>query len=252
MAKKYYAVHKGRQPGVYDNWDECNAQVFGYQGAVFKSFSSEQDANDFYLFGVQADSKTEAKESVRSVDAKSVSDDFAVPDGPYVFVDGSFNPDTKVFGYGGFLVVDDKRIPIMGASEDLELASMRNVAGEIHGAMAAVKEAEKHGVRDLVILYDYKGIEEWASGNWKANKRGTADYAAFMNSDDRIVNVSFQKVAAHTGVPGNELADVMAKTAVGIKLTRSQQALFDSIDFDSDKVQHFLSSKQSSNVVFEM
>ncbi len=39
MAKpKFYVVWKGRQPGIYDSWAECEAQVKGFAGAEFKSF----------------------------------------------------------------------------------------------------------------------------------------------------------------------------------------------------------------------
>ncbi len=46
MAKKYkfYVVWKGRVPGIYDNWDDCKAQVDGFDGARYKSFPNRQDA----------------------------------------------------------------------------------------------------------------------------------------------------------------------------------------------------------------
>ena len=47
MAKKYYAVKKGRVPGIYDTWDECKAQTAGFSGPVFKSFNSLTEAEDF-------------------------------------------------------------------------------------------------------------------------------------------------------------------------------------------------------------
>ena len=41
MAKqKYYVVWKGRQTGVFNNWDACQAQIKGYQGAIYKSFET--------------------------------------------------------------------------------------------------------------------------------------------------------------------------------------------------------------------
>jgi ribonuclease HI len=44
MAKtqKYYVVWKGRKPGIYDNWDECKAQVDGFFDAKYKSFATRQ------------------------------------------------------------------------------------------------------------------------------------------------------------------------------------------------------------------
>jgi len=46
--KKWYVVWKGRQPGVYDTWAECSAQVQGYAGAKYKSFLSRQAAVDAF------------------------------------------------------------------------------------------------------------------------------------------------------------------------------------------------------------
>ena len=45
--KKYYAVQKGRVPGVYLTWDECKKQVDGFSGAAFKSFSTMEEARQF-------------------------------------------------------------------------------------------------------------------------------------------------------------------------------------------------------------
>ena len=36
---KYYAVKKGRKTGIFTTWDDCKAQVNGYKGAVYKSFT---------------------------------------------------------------------------------------------------------------------------------------------------------------------------------------------------------------------
>ena len=46
-----YAVAKGRETGVFSTWPECQAQVNGYKGAVFKSFQSRSDAEKFYRGG---------------------------------------------------------------------------------------------------------------------------------------------------------------------------------------------------------
>lgn len=45
MAKqKYYVVWVGREPGVYDNWSDCEEQILNFPGAKFKSFSSAAEA----------------------------------------------------------------------------------------------------------------------------------------------------------------------------------------------------------------
>lgn len=44
---KFFAVKKGRKPGVYRTWDEAKAQVDGFSGAEYKSFKNITDAIDF-------------------------------------------------------------------------------------------------------------------------------------------------------------------------------------------------------------
>lgn len=44
---KFYAVKKGRQPGVYRTWEEAQKQVNGFSGAEFKSFAKITDATEY-------------------------------------------------------------------------------------------------------------------------------------------------------------------------------------------------------------
>lgn len=44
---KWYAVKSGRKPGVYTTWTECEVQTNGYSGAIFKSFPSKIEAEQF-------------------------------------------------------------------------------------------------------------------------------------------------------------------------------------------------------------
>ena len=45
--QKFYAVVKGCTPGIYTTWDEAKMQVIGYPGAVYKSFKTEEEAEEF-------------------------------------------------------------------------------------------------------------------------------------------------------------------------------------------------------------
>jgi ribonuclease HI len=42
--KKYYTVWKGHHPGVFETWDDCKAQIKGFDGAQYKSFSTFEAA----------------------------------------------------------------------------------------------------------------------------------------------------------------------------------------------------------------
>ena len=46
--KKFYVVWNGLTPGIYLSWDDCQAQIKGVKGAVYKSFDSKEEAERAY------------------------------------------------------------------------------------------------------------------------------------------------------------------------------------------------------------
>jgi ribonuclease HI len=42
--KKFYVVWNGKNTGVFDSWKECERQIKNYPGAIYKSFSSREEA----------------------------------------------------------------------------------------------------------------------------------------------------------------------------------------------------------------
>lgn len=193
---KYYAVKKGKKPGVYLNWEECKKQVIGYSGAIYKSFSTLNEANDFLV---------EEKEK-------------PLTNGLLAYVDGSYNIKTKEYGYGCVLIEGQQIIKkIYGKGNQAELAKMRNVSGEILGCLAALEYAVNNEYKQICIYYDYEGIEKWATGIWKTNKEATKKYAQMVQNLKNKIDIHFIKVLAHSGDVYNEMADQLAKKAVGIK-----------------------------------
>ena len=48
MAKKFYAVKNGKSgDGIYQSWAECEAQVKGAPGVLFKGFPTRAEAEAF-------------------------------------------------------------------------------------------------------------------------------------------------------------------------------------------------------------
>lgn len=47
MAAKFYAVRKGKKPGIYMSWDICKQQTDGFPGAEFKSFPTREAAEEY-------------------------------------------------------------------------------------------------------------------------------------------------------------------------------------------------------------
>lgn len=207
MAEKFYAVKVGKTPGIYSTWDACRPMVEGFPGAVYKSFRTRTEAEAYLAIDPSAKSESLcSKEDTLSVREKE----------NYAYVDGSFNESAGIYGYGGFLMRGEEKYILQGSGDDPEMASMRNVAGEILGSMAAVRKAIELGIDELTVYYDYLGIEMWATGAWKRNKKGTIAYYEYMQSARQRIALHFVKVKGHSGVDGNEEADRLAKTAVGI------------------------------------
>jgi len=67
MAKnKFYVVWQGRITGVFDNWNDCNTQVNGFEGAKYKSFVTKSEAQKAYTDGYKNYYKTHGREAINS------------------------------------------------------------------------------------------------------------------------------------------------------------------------------------------
>lgn len=209
---KYYAVKNGRKAGIYNSLSECEAQVKGFSGAKFKSF-----------FGMR-----EAEEYLNSEEIDNIIT-ITTPDIPYAYIDGSISTKNGLYGCGGYLVYEDNTYILEESGNDPNLMKMKNISGEILGAVLTVEAAEELGVEELLIYHDFLGISEWALGKWKTSNEYTTDYYRFMNSVDRKVKLHFQHVKGHTGIQGNDIADIIAKHSVGVRLNKRQQEIYDDI-----------------------
>lgn len=190
---KYYAVRIGRNPGIYHTWDECKRETMGFKGASFKKFSTREDAEAF-INEIEEDKKESAEK-----------------DELVVYVDGSYRNSDKSHSYGVYMFNDEEEYTY--SKRFFKDSEMRNVSGEIKGAMRAMEEAAELGKKKIYLHYDYEGIRSWALGFWKTNKEGTIYYKNFYDSIKDKLEVKFIKVEAHTGVKYNELVDKLAKEA---------------------------------------
>lgn len=218
--KKFYAVRKGYKTGIFETWAECQKATSGFSGAEFMSFLTKEGAQA-YLKGEMEDMPFGTSVEIRETEKKVIQDAqgrpvYEIPkDGMIAYVDGSFEVSLGKYSYGCvFLTPDGEVTRESGSGTDPEGVKIRNVAGEMRGAMTAVKWAIDHEYASIEIRYDYEGIEKWVTGAWRAKMELTQKYAAYMQSCAQKIRITFCKVAAHTGDYYNEEADQLAKKAL--------------------------------------
>lgn len=206
--KKIYAVRKGHKTGLFNTWAECQKATAGYSGAEFKSFTDKEEAIAFLeMKTVKTVSGDKDKEAAGIVE---------VPENMVIaYVDGSFEKSIGRYAFGCVILTPDgQEIRRSGSGSDPAGVAIRNVAGEMLGAMNAVKWARENDYPAVEIRYDYEGVEKWVTGVWRAKTPLTSKYAAHMQEAGNKIRISFCKIAAHTGNHYNEEADQLAKSAL--------------------------------------
>lgn len=206
--KKIYVVRKGHKTGLFNTWAECQKATAGYSGAEFKSFTDKEEAIAFLeMKTVKTVSGDKDKEAAGIVE---------VPENMVIaYVDGSFEKSIGRYAFGCVILTPDgQEIRRSGSGSDPAGVAIRNVAGEMLGAMNAVKWARENDYPAVEIRYDYEGVEKWVTGVWRAKTPLTSKYAAHMQEAGNKIRISFCKIAAHTGNHYNEEADQLAKSAL--------------------------------------
>lgn len=126
------------------------------------------------------------------------------------YVDGSYL-DGSV-GYGAVLLRGETVVQEFSGAVTEHIES-RQVAGELVATITILDYCVENSIKEVEIFYDYKGIEQWATGGWKANKPLTQRYAATVRQSR--VQVRWHKVKSHSGNAWNDRADELAKKGTG-------------------------------------
>ena len=202
MAKKFYGVRKGLVPGIYTEWNEVQNQIKGYSGAIYKGFSTEDDAKNF-VYG--NDEKSFDTQAMSPAHTKDFTEDISI------YVDGSYK-DEKV-GFGIVILKDDKVIMkdcgrFTGKDE---FTSQRNAAGEIYAMIRSIQLIKANGFNNIRFYHDYLGVAYFINGAWRPKNDLTRRYLEYFTKHMNGINCAFEYVPAHTGNMYNEMADKLAK-----------------------------------------
>jgi ribonuclease HI len=191
--RKYYAVKAGLKIGIFGTWEECREHTYGFKGAIYKSFKTLEAAREYL-----------SNEKIPTDPS---------PEALRAYIDGSYDSVSSIYSYGSVFVLNGEVIGEISGI-DTKFREIRNVAGEVEAATMAVKWAIERKFKEIVICHDYTGVAQWVNGEWKAKNGCTIEYRNFMRNAAKYIEISFLKVAAHSGVEYNERADNLAKAAL--------------------------------------
>lgn len=131
-----------------------------------------------------------------------------------LWVDGACLQQSDGLQFGWAFVIQQGSQEVYRHASDRILPYMiphRNVAAELQAVMHGLEYCRLHQYPTVAVYFDYAGIAEWGTGRWKANTQTTKEYAAFIRAYP--LPLTWHKVAAHTGVPMNELVNALATEA---------------------------------------
>ncbi len=211
MAKKVYAIQSGFDSEknvkienlIVNTWAECLKYVKGVKGAKYKSFEDINEANAYLNEGNRMLKK---------------SDDNYPKECLHIYVDGSYNSGDGRYSYGVVAVRNNVVEYIeSGADKDTSERNIRQIAGELKGALRAIEYASKKGENKVVLFHDYEGIAHHVTGAWERKETSSMEYYNKMQNLMNLgIEVIFVKVDSHTGDLFNELVDEKCKECLNI------------------------------------
>ena len=220
MAKKYYAVKRGRKTGVFTVWAECAAQVQGFQGAVYKGFMTEAEARDWLDGAVDSAAPRAAKSGAAAKKSSALTVEEPMDADYIIHTDGSClrNPG----GAGGWAAVIETVATGNVEERSGGAAETTNNRMELTAALMAVTSVPE-GAR-IALYTDSQYLKNAFTKFWLPawKKRGwkKADGAPVLNQDlwmqlDAAFaarRVVFHWVKGHAGNPRNERCDELARS----------------------------------------
>jgi ribonuclease HI len=216
----FYAVANGRSIGIFPTWDECNVFVKGFKGAIYKKFTTKEEAEHFIITNVVKSTKEEIEITKES--NTEIEPDY------YVYTDGACSNNgrkTAMAGIGIYFGMGDsrnlsKKIEGKQTNNTAELSAIIETYGLIaldleNGKKVGIVSDSEYAIR-CVTTYG----EKCHAKNWQQdipNKELVK--TAYELYKDHPNNVRFIHIRAHTQKMdihsiGNDQADKLARLHV--------------------------------------
>lgn len=202
MTSKFYCVKKGRKTGIFTAWSECKEYTYQFSGAIYKSFTTKEDADKY--MGTQKE-KEKNEEKTQSVVA---------------YTDGSCDvKKTKTSGASCIIIENEDIRCIIGKKEE----NSTNNRGELFGVLLALKYLDTHSnLQSIKIITDSQYAINQSLKNWKATTN-----LDILNEIWELLDtskVTFEWVKGHNKDKYNEMADQYANYAR--KLDTDKESIF--------------------------
>lgn len=151
--KKYYTVWKGHKTGVFKSWKDCKIQIKNYDGAQYKSFATEDAANEalngnyFDFIGKNKSFKTElSAEELKKI---------GKPNYNSIAVDAASSGNPGIMEYRGVDTKSKKQLFIQGP-----FAQGTNNIGEFLALVHGLSFLKKHD-SDRILYTDSRTAMSW-------------------------------------------------------------------------------------------
>jgi ribonuclease HI len=232
MAKKqFYAVRKGRQPGIYEAWfgaEGAEAQVKGVAGAEYRGFVTLEEAQAWLAGGNEPQPVERQQLSfLPGQSEKSAQVQAAPPDAPaqevddervVIYTDGACDPNPGPGGWAALLFIRGREQILTGGAAETTNNRMELTAAV--QALGALKEPSRVEVY-TDSEYLRRGITEWLAGwkrrGWQRKDGELANVDLWQALDQAIQahQVEWHWVRGHAGNRENARVDGLARWARG-------------------------------------
>jgi ribonuclease HI len=207
----FYAVANGRTPGIFLTWNECNLSVKGYKNALYKKFTSREEATTY----IQSNTK--------QIDTKQTDN---IPD-YYVYADGACSnngKDSALAGIGIFFGHHDirnvsKKIEGKQTNNTAELSAIIEIyyiieSDIVNGKLITIVSDSEYAIKCASTYGAKCHAKHW---NVDIPNKELVKTLYELYKDKR--NVTFMHIKAHTNQQdihsvGNDHADKLATAAI--------------------------------------
>lgn len=236
---KYYAVRKGKIPGIYRTWSECKDQVHKFSGAIYKSFKTLHEAQAFISpsepkvtlvlpsykeepeIKVVLDTKVTTTVTTKLIALLNKAPNNTKLD---IYTDGSHLKHQKNghLGYGAWCKYLGTEYKLSGNIDEDMLSKEYDIQGKVsnptaefigfHQVLSKLTKAQPKLI--LTFHIDYIGVSNWMLGNWRTKE---SHIRKVKEKCTQLVlksshNIIYKHVSGHSGVYGNDQADLLARS----------------------------------------